>query len=178
MQVQALVFGQPGTARFVDLTPRYDNLTGMGAALGAKLRPKFEASETPPFLDPPQGIHLHWTLPTAFTHVRPAADGKGSAALPLAPNRWRVTRLWEETPGKLSQRSWVVESDFTDPDDADAPWLQEINGRVEITRLGRKVALEGWTEQRKTESSLTAFAPGNLRLRRLLSVVPTCFRPS
>jgi hypothetical protein len=168
MQVQALVFGEPGTARFVDLTPKYDNLNGPGAPLSVKLRPKLEADQTPPFLSPPKGIHLHWTLPAAFTHVRPSGDNKGST-LPPAPNRWLVMRLWEAKPGVLSQQSWVVESDFTHPDDADAPWLQEREDQggkvhVEITRVGRKKPLEGWTERGETNGSppFTAFAPGNL----------------
>ncbi len=160
MQVQALVFGEPGTAQFVDLTPTYENLLDpQEAPLGAKLRPQLDADPSPPFLE--KGIHLHWTLPAAFTHVRPANDGNGST-LPLAPNRWLVMRTWETAPGTLSQRSWIVESDFTHPDEAAAPWLEERDGRVEITRLGRKVALETWTEQRRASGSLSAFAPGNL----------------
>ena len=160
MQVQALVFGEPGTAQFVDLTPTYENLLDpQEAPLGAKLRPLLDADPSPPFLE--KGIHLHWALPAAFTHVRPATDGNGST-LPLAPNRWLVMRLWETARGTLSQRSWIIESDFTDPDEGAAPWLDERNGRVEITRLGRKVALADWTEHGKASGSLTAFAPGNL----------------
>src|SRR5215831_2023743 len=93
MQVQALVFGREGTAKFLDLTPNYENLqtNTYAAPLGHQLR---READNPP--EP--GIHLHWTLPAAFTHVRPTPSENGAAPeLPRVPNRWLVIRLWEES---------------------------------------------------------------------------------
>ena len=169
MQVQALAFGKSGTASFIDLTPVYDSLSDpQEAPLGDKLRPQLEANPSPDYL--PQGIHLHWTLPAAFTHVRPAADGRGSS-LPLAPDRWLVMRLWDGKPGRLSLRCWVVESGFTHPDDAVSPWLEERDSGVEVTRRGRVVPLDEWSEQRPSSAATTAFAPGNLGFS---SFYPSC----
>jgi hypothetical protein len=165
MQVQALAFGQKGTAQFLDLTPVYEGLDDPEEApLGDKLRPKLDqARNDPNFLK--SGIHLHWTLPAAFTHMRPTAGG--DTLLPDVPDRWVVIRLWETEPGTLRQRSWVVESDCRDPKGS-APWFEKANGNYLLTRLGRATALDAWTEprksagQRKPTESLKAFAAGNL----------------
>jgi hypothetical protein len=173
MRVQALVFGKPGSARFLDLTPRYRNLLDtQEAPLGARLRPPLDRAETDPaFLG--RGVHLHWSLPAAFTHVRPSAEG-GDAALPRVPDRWLVTRLWGTDAAPLARRSWVIESDVMDPRgdrDRSAPWLDEAQGRIAPTRLGRVTPLEGWTETQgdpgpttgagEGRAPLTGFAPGN-----------------
>lgn len=159
IQLQALVFGVEGTASFLDLTPYYDRLLerNFSAPLGYQLRPPFDpgASQEP-------GVHLHWMLPAAFTHLRPpAADDGASAELPLVPNRWVVVRLWEAS-GKLRHKSWVVESDFKDPDQGASPWLEKNGGLYEVTRLGRRRPLENWTRPQPAATSLTAFAAGNL----------------
>ena len=118
MQVQSLVFGKPGTAAFLDLTPRYEELGDRQTApLGRRLRPNLDrTTPRPGFL--PRGIHLHWMLPAAFAHLRPGEDGRP----PRVPNRWIVTRLWLDA-GKLRLRAWVVESD-TVSDDGAVPWLK------------------------------------------------------
>jgi hypothetical protein len=165
MQVQALAFGRAGTAQFLDLTPVYRGLQDLAEApLGHKLRPKLDQARDPDFLK--SGIHLHWTLPAAFTHMRPTAGG--DTLLPDVPDRWVVIRLWETEPGTLKQRSWVVESDRRDENGTGAPWFEKANGNYLFTRLGCAEALDVWTEPRKSAEprkateSLKAFAAGNL----------------
>lgn len=162
MQLQALVFGKAGTAEFVDLTPAYTELLDpQDAPLGHLLRPTLDPQKSPEFL--PAGIHLHWTLPAAFFHIRPAADGTSRSLLPPVPNRWLVIRLWQPEPATLKQRSWMVESDFRDDDsESGAPWFEASNGSYRITQLGRKVPLEEWTESSNPGGAITAFGPGNL----------------
>jgi hypothetical protein len=162
MQLRALVFGQPGTAEFVDLTPTYGELRDrQDAPLGHKLRPILEAEKNPEFL--PNGIHLHWMLPASFFHIRPAADGASKSLLPSVPNRWLVIRLWQPEPATLKQLCWVVESDFRDDDsDSGAPWFEANNGSYRITRLGRQAPLDEWTISSNPGEAITAFAPGNL----------------
>lgn len=169
MQVQAFAYSGTGAVEFLDLTPTYAKLDDQQeAALSEKLKPRLETTQDPDFLSP--GIHLHWMLPEAFTHVRPSADGRG-ADLPSAPNRWLVTRIWDDG-GKIGTRSWVVESDaLGDPaNDSDAgmtaaPWLEETEKAVTVTQIGRTFDLAGWKEQdrsRRPTATLTAFAPGNM----------------
>jgi len=64
------------------------------------------------------GIHLHWTLPVAFTQV--VSEG-GSLQFPAVPNRWLVNRFiitrQESDRAETNSMSWVVESDrlLTEP---------------------------------------------------------------
>jgi hypothetical protein len=166
MQLQALVFGTEGTAKFLDLTPYYRGLirNTRAAPLGYQLK-----RDIFNFTNPPEpGVHLHWTLPAAFTHVRPAAANHGTPPeddgappeLPLAPNRWVVVRLWEKG-AKLQHKSWVVDSDFRGRE-AVSDWLEAKGGAYEITKLGRWQLIEDWARPQPAATPLTAFAPGNL----------------
>ena len=176
MQIQALVFGQKGTAKFLNLTPNYGSLrvrtrsAPLGHQLQQELRELFNESDSLPLNksdSQPPGIHLHWTLPAALTHIRPAAAADGSAPeLPLVPNRWMVIRLWEEG-GKLLHKSSVIDSDFRDARQGTSPWLEKTGQRFAVTQLGRSQPLENWTRPQPAqtlppETPLTAFAPGNL----------------
>ena len=160
MQLQALVFGKAGgTARFLDLTPNYQGLSRntRAAPLGHQLKREIFNTTGPP----KPGVHLHWTLPAAFTHIRAApADDGAPPELPPVPNRWVVIRLWEES-AKLHHKSWIVDSDFRDPK-AESPWLEKKGGAYEVTRLGRSKPLEEWAPPPPADTPLTAFAPGNL----------------
>lgn len=154
MQVQSLVFGKPGTAAFLDLAPRYEELGDRQTApLGRRLRPNLDrTTPRPGFL--PRGIHLHWMLPAAFAHLRPGDGGQP----PRVPNRWIVTRLWLDA-GKLRLRAWVVESD-TVSDDGAVPWL---DSRLDPTLLiGLTRDLAGWTEPGTAMPEFSGFAPGDL----------------
>lgn len=159
MQVQSLVFGRRGSAAFLDLTPRYEKLADtQRAPLGCYLRPDLSnTTPRPPFLPP--GIHLHWMLPAAFTHLRP-----GSAEPPpRVPNRWLVTRLWLQA-GRLELRCWVVESDSVTTDDDDnpsaVPWFDDQLDPALTIGLCR--SLQDWHEPGTADPGFSAFAPGNL----------------
>ena len=154
MQVQSLVFGKPGTAAFLNLAPRYEELGDrQSAPLGRRLRPNLDrTTPRPDFL--PRGIHLHWMLPAAFSHLRPGENGKP----PRVPNRWLVTRLWLDA-GKLRLRGWVVESD-TVSDDGTAPWL---DGSLDPTLLiGVTRDLADWAEPGTAAPDFSGFAPGDM----------------
>jgi hypothetical protein len=163
MQMRALVFGKEGTAKFLDLTPNYRGLirNTRAAPLGHQLRRELFNPQNAQDAGIRPGIHLHWTLPAAFTHVRPpAADDGTPPELPLVPNRWVVIRLWDKD-GKLHQKSWIVDSDLRDGQGV-SPWLEKKGEGFEVTRLGRWRPLENWTRPQPAPTPLTAFAPGNL----------------
>jgi hypothetical protein len=68
----------------------------------------------PPFADlagtRPSGAYLHWAVPDALTHERPAADGTTSA-MPAMPDRWLVTRFHlGPAPDVRAVTSWVIEA--------------------------------------------------------------------
>lgn len=63
------------------------------------------------FSTPDPGIHLHWSLPKAYT--RGVQNNKtGEIAFPMLPNRWLVTR-WYRQAGAAngSIAMWLLESD-------------------------------------------------------------------
>jgi hypothetical protein len=174
MRMEALVCGTDvAESSFINLTPQYDELNGVseGAALGHMLKPGLRAGDgVNAYMKP--GIHLHWTLPAAFRHIRPPADQNGQhpEPIPRAPNRWCVTRIWTYSKDELCQKSWIVESDFSTGEGSQedgAPWLDfDRAGKSYIsTKVGQVVPQDKWTEpgtaseQRMT--ALTAFAPAN-----------------
>lgn len=167
MLMQTLVFSGPTpTTAFVDLTPNYRSLFNLNMApLGVRLKPVTNARQSPTF--PAKGVHLHWTLPAAFAHVRhsvKADDPRTESRTRVAPNRWLVTRLWrgEDLKASLLHRSWIVQSDFRNQANA-IPYLDGDRLGYRLTRMGRTVPLERWTKpDRVTPSSVRAFAPGNL----------------
>jgi hypothetical protein len=155
-------------SRWADLTPRYDELDGeTPRTLGYELRPTL--FDQPP--EPPgPGIHLHWTLPAAFTHL----DQKigEAASFPPVPNRWLVVRLWEERTGEVAYRAQVVESDYLGEEGTN-PWLTLGGSPREFRagdKIGRAVDLASYVEQ-PSPASLTAVAPGNLAFA---SFYPSC----
>ena len=93
MRIQALVYAKAGTTSFIDLSPDYNALNDRTKApLGIGLKRGLNRIDTvPPVLRPgmkremARGIHLHWSLPAGFRHVRPTA-GDGSP-----PPRWFPT---------------------------------------------------------------------------------------
>jgi hypothetical protein len=162
MHMEALVFAAEGNTSFLDLTPRYGNLSDQDEVpLGRRLRPQLDAAESSPdFL--PVGIHVHWSLPAAFSHLRPTPRGdEETSTAPRVPNRWLVVRVWESPLGVARQKSWVVESDYR-ADDGRSSWIVKEDGAFLVSRLGRSCPLEDWHEQQTGAPLLTAFAPGNL----------------
>src|SRR5690242_21306190 len=102
MQMQTLVFGQPADnsddKAFADLTPGYAYLRSRQAPLGNRLRPSLVGDSVDTLLNDEdaflkRGIHLHWNLPSAFSHVRPVPGGTAGSRLPAVPNRGLITRL-------------------------------------------------------------------------------------
>jgi hypothetical protein len=159
---------------WADLTPQYRELRGN---LGYELRQP-DLFRQPSERPRAAGIHLHWALPTAFTHVE---QKPGEAVtFPPVPDRWLVLRLWEEPAGELRYRAQIVESDYLAPDGTNpwltltaTPWLTLTPGlRVFRAgdRIGRAVDLAGYAEHR-SPSPLTAVAPGNLAFA---SFYPSC----
>lgn len=108
------------------------------------------------------GVYLHWTLPAALRQGRhdKVAD---RTAFPLVPNRWLVLRY----SGDLGQRkvtAWVVESDFVDPNNGTAPYLDPGSAVPRATHIGRRVDLNTprqWEETSKGDLFLTAVGPAN-----------------
>ncbi|MGH7121738.1 MAG: hypothetical protein ACREFP_22565 [Acetobacteraceae bacterium] len=179
MRVQALSVDDPGSIEWADLTPQYDLLRATPpATLGRSLRPNlFGAAPEPPGA----GIHLHWTLPAAFTRID-HEPGK-RAVFRSVPNRWLVVRLWGKTKFELEHRAWVIESDYLAADGTN-PWLT-VSGppprfdggklagpprRFDAgKRLGRAFDLK--EKKRGDPSPLTAVAPGNVAFS---SFYPSC----
>ena len=61
------------------------------------------------------GVHLHWTLPTAFIHS--VHEDRTASEQPLLPNRWLVVRMWHAPDERtFSTKAWIVESDYVTPD--------------------------------------------------------------
>ena len=86
---------------------------------------------TPPFHDQPMalpaGLHLHWSLPAAFTrshtvgsdaadtrsNSKPTNDGQAkTVTFPAVPNVWLIRRQVDEK----DPRHWIVESDYLYPE--------------------------------------------------------------
>jgi hypothetical protein len=168
MQLQALSVPQtaPRGAIWADLTPNYNGVDRY------QLRREnlFAAPSQPPAAQP--GVHLHWTLPAAFTHIE-QKQGK-AADFPAVPNRWLVVRLWEEIAGELRYTAHIVESNYLGPEpDGTSPWLRVVGspGLFRATdKIGRAVDLARYKE-RPSEFKLTAVAPGNLAFA---SFYPSC----
>jgi hypothetical protein len=123
------------------------------------------------------GVHLHWRLPAALTRARGKSTEK--AELLLAPNRWIVARLataprdGNAPPAPPQLTAWIVESDFTDPDEGTSPFLDlssSTSGSVKLTKLGRNMAIEQWEGEPGrpmflqptglADVTFTAFQPG------------------
>jgi hypothetical protein len=94
------------------------------------------------------GIHLHWALPDALTN---GTHGSSGTDFPAAPNRWLVIRSSSSSAGTITDRSWVVESDYLYPQGNTAagvsyPFPTDVpQGAFQPFRyLGRKMPLEAW----------------------------------
>ncbi len=109
------------------------------------------------------GIHLHWSVPKAYTRGA-QANSDGSVGFPMLPNRWLVTRIfqYDGTPPKgvpqTNVTSWILESDaHVDPTNKNLlnntvttmPWMDD---QTDLYGLGyhfvaQQIVLNGsWTE--------------------------------
>ena len=104
------------------------------------------------------GIHVHWSIPRAYTRGSQDRDS-GQLVFPTLPNRWLVTRFLREQPGGTPGIArWLLESDAIgeggehDPDamPLPVPVMKDtgISG-LSHANLGRRVSLRGksWVEQ-------------------------------
>ena len=102
------------------------------------------------------GIHLHWSLPRAYTRgEQRRADG--SLTFPALPNRWLVTRFFQNLhDGITDVASWILEADAHAGDaaslngaDVTMPWMtspDDLTG-LGFHYVGRRIRLTGsWTE--------------------------------
>ncbi|MFD9389892.1 hypothetical protein ACFWBB_03840 [Streptomyces sp. NPDC060000] len=113
-----------------------------------------------PWRDRPErlGAYVMWQLPSALARGRETDDGIGD--FPLVPNRWLVTRRWDD-----GIRSWLVESDHIGATGTVSS-LDPHTSTATPTRLGRKhelTATAPWHEpDERREPFLTALGPGLL----------------
>lgn len=85
------------------------------------------------------GVYLQWQLPQALRHGRHDA-ATGETTFPRIPNRWMVVR----SVGTGRRVAWLVESDYLGKD-ATTPYAAP--SAPDGIRIGRRIALEDWTEQ-------------------------------
>lgn len=119
------------------------------------------------------GIHLHWELPDRFKRgvqgpVEHPADGSvkrsvqyqadGRVTFPAAPNRWLVIRSFSlydpvaRTWGAVTQKSWIVESDYVSATPAPGPLGEDRHpiaipvaiGATPFSYMGRVLDAAGW----------------------------------
>jgi hypothetical protein len=131
----------------------------------------FTESDLPPDL----GVHLHWKLPSAYTHGQSATAGS-AVTFPFLPNRWMVARL--ATPpggGAPALTAWIVQSDYLDPTQGSSNFadpFQSQPGSIVPTMVGRSMPAGQWTGEPGGELFLratgladvtfTAYQPGLL----------------
>lgn len=114
------------------LAPNYKTVLA-NSVLGSRNTPGVKEKAKP--LEP--GIHLHFILPDAFTHSEDGND------YPAVPNRYVVTRIWQEGgAGLLKTKCFVVESDFASIDKAyeksiTIPCFTDPDDRKKWRYLGR-----------------------------------------
>lgn len=112
----------------------------------------------PPFargLMLPAGIHLHWLLPDALGQGDQSEEEE-LFRFPRVPNRWLVLR----SGGGLSEKQWVVESDYLYPEGAGDEFESEAEAPANIPVLpdpapgpghrfrflGRALPLDQWRQ--------------------------------
>ena len=126
----------------------------------------FTESDAPP----PVGVHLHWKLPSAFTHGQ-SASGSSAVTFPFIPNRWMVTRLATAPGGAPQLAAWIVQSDYLGSDGSSdfADPHSSQPGSVVATMIGRNMAADQWSGE-----------PGNplfLKATGLADVTFTAYQP-
>jgi hypothetical protein len=103
------------------------------------------------------GVHLHWSLPKAYTHGV-QDEVTGAVNFPILPNRWLVIRFFKDntkTNNNTRIRLWMLESDAHSNLDTlvDSstiiPWMNDpgdLQG-IQPNFMGRKIDLDAnWTE--------------------------------
>ena len=109
------------------------------------------------------GVHLHWSLPRAYTHgVQNRSNG--AVEFPALPNRWLVIRyLKDNAKNKTQLRLWILESDAHGDETQIGnsrtmiPWMDDagdVQG-IEPNFIGRKIDFGGsWSEPNPSAAGL------------------------
>jgi hypothetical protein len=137
----------------------------------------FEDPVPPPFsnIHPPSfGVDLHWKLPSALTHGS-GAKGSTNVDYPFTPNRWVVVRyastLNATAPPRMT--AWVIESDHLGDPHGTPFATRRGDGSVQLTQLGRSVAIQQWAGEAggqvflkatTADVTFTAYQPGNVNV--------------
>lgn len=107
------------------------------------------------------GVYLQWQLPEALCRGHQDSRSGEIGDFPLVPNRWLVVR--RSTGGMAS---WIVESDYLDPQNGTVSYLDPDATVPTATKAGRRhdlTAQTPWREPAGTrEPFLTALGPGLL----------------
>ena len=103
------------------------------------------------------GVHLHWSLPKAYTHGV-QDEVTGAVNYPVLPNRWLVIRFFKDntkTTNNTRIRLWMLESDAHSNSDTLVksstiiPWMndaRDLQG-IQPNFMGRKIDLDSkWAE--------------------------------
>ncbi|MFF3863310.1 hypothetical protein [Streptomyces sp. NPDC002209] len=107
------------------------------------------------------GVYLQWQLPEALCQGRQDSENGEIGDFPIVPNRWLVVR--RSTRGIAS---WIVESDYLDPQNGTVSYLDPHAAVPTATKAGRRhdlTAQKPWREpEHPREPFLTALGPGLL----------------
>ena len=116
INVQALCVADNGEQTFIPKEQDFKKLDDKDTApLGENVMNSI--LNTPKPLNQGTGIHLHWALPDAISHIYQAENtrqGSVDKVIPKVPNRWLITRIHtpESSKGAIQSKSWIVESDY------------------------------------------------------------------
>lgn len=104
------------------------------------------------------GVHVHWTLPRAYTHGM-QNQKTGAVEFPVLPNRWLVIRYFKDNQKMTDNtriRLWILESDAHSRNSGQVgdsqttiPWMDNANDLqgIEPNFIGKKIDFSGsWTE--------------------------------
>jgi len=110
-----------------------------------------------------KGIHLHFRLPTAFTHGEQGEKDE-DPSFPPVPNRWLVQRLGGT--GRSTYKAWIIRSDAeAAPSDGPSviwPKFPE-EAPAQFKSIGTCTELHGPLDEKDepAEEEITAIGPGN-----------------
>ena len=107
------------------------------------------------------GVYLQWQLPEALCQGHQDDESGEIGDFPLVPNRWLVVRR-----SNGAMKSWIVESDYLDPQNGTVSYLDPDAPTPTATKAGRRHDLTPqarWSEPADArEPFLTALGPGLL----------------
>lgn len=200
IDVQALYIGVGNTSNFAELAADFAALPYTDSqGVTHNSRPNIGEAATPSYFTPASqtlgvGIHLHWTLPGAFTHGR--ATGATPISFRQTPNRWLIVRIVTCAPSgtapTTTQKAWIVESDcLWNPASANDPLptntlsraiplsplpnpMQE--GNQSFLTVGRAFLAANWSDNTQTATTArTALGYGEVAYATAYPHAPNVF---